>query len=117
MQVPGRGALRPLRHGGMREAPAVIRSDVGARKRREGERQRQGEMGRAHHQLFGAPAAAHAAMSLEALAFEPVPEGGMSPPSQLRRERFGSAIGALLVRISPLLVSQTYDFAGVLIWL
>jgi hypothetical protein len=105
MQVPRGGALRSLRHGRVREAPTVVRGDVRARETRESDGERQKESN-AHAQLFGAPAAAHEAISFAALELELVPEGGMSPPSQLRRDRLGSAIGALVVRMSPLVVSH-----------
>ena len=77
----------------MSEAATLIGRDV----RTPGDEQRQDE--HAGHQLFGAPAAAHAVSALDAAAFEVAPPGGMFPPSQLRHDCAGSASGALLARM------------------
>lgn len=118
MEVIGRGASQGLRHGRVRETTAIVRSDVRAAR----EHERENNDGRevpVHRgpQLFGAPPAAHAARSAVAAAFEPVPFGGMLPPSQLRHDCAGSARGAFVVRMYPFPVSHEYAFAEVDIWL
>jgi hypothetical protein len=105
VQVAGGGRFDPLRHRRVREATAIVRGDV--RARRAAERESEGkesetEANEAHGdpaQLFGAPADAHAARSAEAALLELGPLGGMFPPSQLRHDCAGSASGAFVARM------------------